>query len=99
VILNPIIPIHGTRERRFILRQTESVAAVVAASQRGIDHAAIIARLHSELPRLRDVWVVGERSACATPDPTQSSIGTHRIQQEQRPVVIIVQQSRCRGIR
>jgi cyclohexanecarboxylate-CoA ligase len=60
LVLNPIIPIYGARELRFILRQAES-AAVVVAPQRGTDHLAVVNRLCPELPHLRHVWMVGDR--------------------------------------
>src|SRR5262245_8864654 len=44
-VLNPILPIHGAREIRFILRQVESTVVVLPDRFRGVDFPALIARL------------------------------------------------------
>jgi cyclohexanecarboxylate-CoA ligase len=59
-VVNPIVPIYGARELRFILRQTESVAAVVPARQRGVELPALLERLRPDLPALRRVFVLGD---------------------------------------
>jgi cyclohexanecarboxylate-CoA ligase len=62
-VFNPIGPIYGTREIRFILRQTGSVVLVVVDRFRGTDLVALAERLRPELPALRDVVVVGAPGA------------------------------------
>jgi cyclohexanecarboxylate-CoA ligase len=59
-VVNPIVPIYGAREVRFILRQAESVVLVVADRFRGVELAALAGRMRLEVPSLRDVIVVGE---------------------------------------
>jgi len=56
-ILNPIVPIYGGREIRFILHQTESAAVVVPARFRQTDFPALLASLRPDLPGLREVLV------------------------------------------
>src|SRR5207247_5337107 len=56
-VVNPIVPIYGARELRFILRQAESVALVVPGRFRGVDLAALAARVRPAVPSLRDVLV------------------------------------------
>jgi cyclohexanecarboxylate-CoA ligase len=62
-VWNPIVPIYGAREIRFIVRQAGSAAIVVPGRFRGVDYAALIERLRPELPSLRDVLVVDEIAA------------------------------------
>ena len=59
-VLNPIVPIYGAHEVRFILRQTESVAVVVPDRFRGVDYPALVERVRSDVPALRSTFVVGE---------------------------------------
>jgi cyclohexanecarboxylate-CoA ligase len=59
-IFNPIVPIYGAREIRFILRQAESGVLVVVDRFRGVDLAELAARLRPDVPTLRDVVVIGE---------------------------------------
>jgi cyclohexanecarboxylate-CoA ligase len=59
-VFNPIVPIYGAREIRFILRQAESVVLVVVDRFRDVDVAALAARLRGDVPSLRDVIVVGD---------------------------------------
>jgi cyclohexanecarboxylate-CoA ligase len=54
-ILNPIVPIYGAREIRFILQQTESACVVAADRFRGVDFAALLARLRPDIASLRAV--------------------------------------------
>src|SRR5207247_10017393 len=54
-VLNPIVPIYGAREIRFILRQAESAAVVVPGRFRGIDFPALVARVRPDTPSLRAV--------------------------------------------
>jgi cyclohexanecarboxylate-CoA ligase len=70
-ILNPIVPIYGGREIRFILGQTESMAVIVPERFRDTDFAALIARLRPDLPSLDTVIAVGEAAEifpAAAPD-------------------------------
>ena len=69
-ILNPIVPIYGGREIRFILGQTESMAVIVPERFRDTDFAALIARLRPDLPNLDAVIAVGESAEIfpAAPD-------------------------------
>jgi cyclohexanecarboxylate-CoA ligase len=59
-VWNPIVPIYGAREIRFILRQTESVAVVVPAHFRGVDYPALLARLAPDVPALRHTFVLDD---------------------------------------
>lgn len=56
-VLNPIPPIYRAAELRFILGLLESHAVVIPERFRGFDHAAMIAGLQPELPRLERVFV------------------------------------------
>ena len=67
-VVNPIVPIYGARELRFILRQAESVALVVPGRFRGVDLAALAARVRPAVPSLRDVLVVEEVEALPQAD-------------------------------
>ena len=58
--LNPIVPIYGAREIRFILRQAESVAVIVPETFRGVDWAALVERVRPDVPSLRATFVVRE---------------------------------------
>jgi cyclohexanecarboxylate-CoA ligase len=86
--LNPIVPIHGAREIRFILRQAESVVLVVVERFRGEDLVALAQRLRPDLPALRDVVVIGEpvagtsdwrTLATAAPGPLPDAIDPNAI--------------------
>jgi cyclohexanecarboxylate-CoA ligase len=55
---NPIGPILGAREVRFMLAQAQSTVFVVPRSFRGTDHAALAERVRPSLPQLREVVVV-----------------------------------------
>jgi cyclohexanecarboxylate-CoA ligase len=59
-VLNPIVPIYGAREIRFILREAESVAVVVPEPSRGLDLPALVERVARDVPSLRERFVVGE---------------------------------------
>jgi cyclohexanecarboxylate-CoA ligase len=59
-VSNPIVPIYGAREIRFILRQAESVAVVVPERFRGVDYPALVERLRPDVPSLRTTFLVGE---------------------------------------
>src|SRR6185436_20003514 len=59
-VLNPIVPIYGKREIRFILRQTESVLAVVPETHRGGELVGSIEQIRDETPALRGVLLVGD---------------------------------------
>jgi len=67
-VLNPIVPIYGAREIRFILRQAESAAVVVPGRFRGVDFPALVARVRPDVPSLRDVLVVDELEALPQAD-------------------------------
>ena len=56
-VLNPIPPIYRAAELRFILGLLESHAVVIPERFRGFDHAAMMAALQPELPRLGRVFV------------------------------------------
>lgn len=58
-ISNPLMATLRERELRFILGHAESKALVLPTRFRGFDHAAMIAGLRHELPRLEHVFVVG----------------------------------------
>jgi cyclohexanecarboxylate-CoA ligase len=59
-ILNPIVPIYGAREIRFILSQVEAAAVVIPDRLRGVDFPPLIERIRSDVPSLRQVFLVGE---------------------------------------
>jgi cyclohexanecarboxylate-CoA ligase len=61
--VNPIVPIYGAREIRFILRQVESAAIVVPDRFRGVDFPALVDRLAPDVPSLGTRIVVGETAA------------------------------------
>ena len=56
-VVNPIPPIYRASELRFMLNRLESCVAVVPGVFRGFDHAAMLAALRPELPRLEHVFV------------------------------------------
>lgn len=87
-IFNPIVPIYGAREIRFILRQAESVVLVVVDRFRGVDLAGLAERLRPEVTSLRDVIVIGETRtgmrpwdelASATPSATRRTIDPNAV--------------------
>jgi cyclohexanecarboxylate-CoA ligase len=57
-IINPIPPTYRASELRFMLGLLETRVAVVPAAFRGFGHAALLAGLRPELPRLEHVFVV-----------------------------------------
>src|SRR5262249_52516319 len=59
-ILNPIVPIYGAREVRFILRQSDSVLAVLPARFRGVDLRELIEHVRQDVPTLRRIVVLGD---------------------------------------
>ncbi len=59
-IVNPIVPIYGAREVRFILRQVEAAAIVVPDRFRGVDFCELIERVQPDVPTLRARVVVGK---------------------------------------
>ncbi len=59
-VVNPIVPIYGAREIRFILRQVESVAVVVPDRFRGVAFPTLIDGVVSDVPSLRERIVVGD---------------------------------------
>jgi cyclohexanecarboxylate-CoA ligase len=62
-VWNPIVPIYGAREIRFILRQAGSAAVVVPDRFRGVDYPGLIEKLRPDVPSLRAVLVVDEVGA------------------------------------
>ena len=56
-VVNPIPPIYRASELRFMLNRLESCVAVVPGVFRGFDHAAMLAALRPELPRIEHVFV------------------------------------------
>jgi len=71
-VLNPIVPIYGGREIRFILREAESAAVVVPGRFRGVDFPALVARVRPDVPSLRDVLVVDGLEALPQADGPRS---------------------------
>ena len=59
-VINPVAPIFRQRELRGILRLAQSRAAVMPASFRGFDYAAMYAELGGEFPALATRVVIGE---------------------------------------
>jgi non-ribosomal peptide synthetase component E (peptide arylation enzyme) len=66
-IVNPVAPIFRQRELRDMLRIGRSVAAVMPASFRGWDFAAMYAELKADAPELKHLVVI-DRDADATDD-------------------------------
>ena len=67
-VVNPIPPTYRANELRFMLGLLESEVLVIPRVFRGFDHAAMIAGLRPELPRLRHVFVAnGEPDGGAEP--------------------------------
>ena len=62
----PLIPQLRAREMEYILRESKAVAAVVPASYRDFDHAAMLKGLRPKLPALRDTYVVGGSAPSGT---------------------------------
>lgn len=60
LIVNPIVPIYGARELRFILAETASRVVVVPDVFRGADFGALVERLRPDLPALEQCCVVGD---------------------------------------
>ena len=56
-VVNPIPPIYRASELRFMLSRLESSVVVVPGVFRGFDHAAMLAALRPELPRVQHVFV------------------------------------------
>ncbi len=54
-----ITPIHRDREVAFMLNLAEATLALVPAAFRGYDYAAMMRRLRTDVPTLRQVMVVG----------------------------------------
>ena len=81
-VWNPIVPIYGAREIRFILRQAGSAALIVPGNFRGVDYPALVERLRPDVPSLREVLVVDEVGALpqasgasgADPDPASPAV-------------------------
>jgi len=85
-IWNPIVPIYGAREIRFILRQAGSAAVAVPSRFRGVDFQALVARLRPNLPALREMLVVDELGAL----PQADSAARTAAEAEKNAVAIIL---------
>ena len=59
-VANPIITILRRREVGFILGRARTRVGIVPGEFRGFDHAAMLAGLRPELPRLEHVFVCGD---------------------------------------
>jgi cyclohexanecarboxylate-CoA ligase len=57
-VVNPIPPIYRASELRFMLNRLESSVVVIPGMFRGFDHAAMLAALRPEAPRVEHVFVV-----------------------------------------
>jgi cyclohexanecarboxylate-CoA ligase len=67
-VVNPIPPIYRASELRFMLNRLESPVVVVPGVFRGFDHAAMLAALRPEVPRVEHVFVTrGTRAAGMLP--------------------------------
>lgn len=62
-VWNPIVPIYGAREIRFILRQAGSAALVVPNRFRGVEYPPLVERLRPDVPGLREVLVADDLAA------------------------------------
>lgn len=58
-ILNPLMPIFRERELRFMLNHGEAKLLVIPKVFRNFDYEAMVEGIHSELPRLETVLVIG----------------------------------------
>ena len=65
-VVHPIPPTYRASELRFMLTLLESRVAVIPATFRGFDHAAMLAGLRTALPHLRHVFVVRGEAAAGT---------------------------------
>ncbi len=59
-VANPIVPIYRAHELRHILAQSRAGVVVIPERFRGFDYAELYRGLRPELPRLRDVVLVGD---------------------------------------
>lgn len=57
-VVNPIPPIYRASELRFMLNLLESPILVIPGTFRGFDHAAMLAGLRPDTPRVEHVFVV-----------------------------------------
>ena len=60
-VVNPIPPIYRASELRFMLGRLESCVVVIPRTFRGFDHAAMLAGLRPDLPRVEHVFVARGR--------------------------------------
>ena len=57
-VYNPLLPVFRSRELKFMLSRAESKIAVIPATYRDFDYAAMYAQLRKELPALERVFVL-----------------------------------------
>ena len=62
-VCNPIVPIYGARELRFIFQEAPTAAVVVPARHRSVDFPALVDRLRPQLPALRATFTLDDRFA------------------------------------
>jgi len=63
----PLLPQLRTAEMRYLLEACEAAALVVPGSYRGFDHLALARELQTQLPLLRQVFVVDAPTGLAAP--------------------------------
>ena len=86
---NPLSPILGARELRFVLGQAQSVVLVVPERFRGVDHATVAARLRPELPALREVVVLaGDDDLALLGSGTSAPVGA-RVDDEREATFLL----------
>jgi cyclohexanecarboxylate-CoA ligase len=56
-VVNPVLPMFRERELAFILRQSGACVLVIPGEFRGCDYPALVERVRSEAPALREVLV------------------------------------------
>ena len=64
-VWNPIVPILGAREIRFILRQAQTSVVIAPDRFRGVDYPALLGKIRAEVPVLRAMVVAGNAPAGA----------------------------------
>ncbi|MCZ6875376.1 MAG: AMP-binding protein [bacterium] len=59
-VSNPLIPIYRQRELRFMLKLAASKLVIIPRTFRDFDYTVMLRELHSELPALERIYVLGD---------------------------------------